>query len=126
MTQISVLYLDETVQFDQKQIRHLFNLLGTKEAQEVLATAMKELAERLSRADALYKAGSWDAFALSVTGLDTIGEQIGMQSLSTASRAVCDALERRDMAATAATFFRLMRIGDRSLTDYRLLCDTSG
>lgn len=124
MTQISTLYVDEVVQFDQKQIRHLFKLLGTQEAQDVLATAMGELSERLTQAEAFFRAANWDAFASCIAGLDAIGEQVGMRSLCTTSRAVSDALEAGDTAATAATFFRLLRIGDRSLTDYRLLCDT--
>ncbi|MGR3815043.1 MAG: hypothetical protein ACU0AU_13185 [Cognatishimia activa] len=126
MTQISILYVDEAVQFDQKQIRHLFKLLGTKDAQDVLATAMSELSQRLTRAESFFQAGKWDEFAICVAGLDAIGEQIGMRSLSTASRAVSETLDVQDTAATAATFFRLMRIGDKSLTDYQLLCDTSG
>ena len=126
MTQISILYVDEAVQFDQKQIRHLFKLLGTKDAQDVLATAMRELSARLTRAESFFQAGNWDEFAICVAGLDAIGEQIGMRSLSTASRAVSETLDVQDTAATAATFFRLMRIGDKSLTDYQLLCDTSG
>ena len=126
MAEISVLYVDEVVEFDQKQVRHLFKLLGNKEASLVMASAMGELAERLTRAEALFQAGNMGELTPVVQGIEKIATEIGMRSLTQASRAVLSTIRADVTAATSATFFRLLRIGDRSLSDYRLLCDTSG
>lgn len=126
MTQVSVLYVDETVRFDQTQIRHLFKLLGTADAQDVLHCAMQELARHISRAEQAFQAQQWDRLGPIMSALGKIGDEIGMQSLCQASRAVAICNDAQDSAARAATFFRLLRVGDRSLSDYRLLCDSSG
>ena len=46
-----------------------------------------------------------------------ISEQIGLTTLSRVAQDVTHALDNCDLPAVGATMFRLMRIGERSLTE---------
>ena len=116
--QVSVLFTDESVCLDQARIIELERLLGAKTAESVAIRAMEELSSRLAHCERLFQLENWQDLRKCVRSLIAIGDQIGMTSLSQVSAHVVGAIDAGDITATAATFFRLMRIGDRSLSDY--------
>lgn len=118
MEQVHVLFADEVVHLDHVRIEELERLLGGKDAETVIVKAMEEVATRLTLSERAYYAQDWAALRKAVKSMSAIGEQIGMQSLVRASKNALDAVDSRNHAAMAATFFRLQRIGDRSLSDY--------
>ena len=118
MEQVHVLFSDEAVYLDLIRIEELERLLGGKDAENVIVKAMEEVAKRLTLSERAFYAQDWAALRKAVKSMSAIGEQIGMQSLVRAGRNTLDALDSRNHAAMAATFYRLRRIGDRSLSDY--------
>ncbi len=126
LEQVNVLYVDEAIRLDFEQIRQLQDLLGNKTAEEVMARAMEELSARLSHSENLFRLEKWKDLRKCVRSMIAISDQIGMQSLAHVCKHVMAAIDAQDYAATAATFFRLLRIGDRSLSDYWDLQNLSG
>ncbi|WP_353534533.1 hypothetical protein [Cognatishimia sp. WU-CL00825] len=123
---MNVLFVEEAVSLDHSQIRQLQILLGPHEAEEVTMRAMEELSARLSHAESLFLLGKWPDLRKCVRSLIAISDQIGMRSLAQVSQHVVTALDNDDHSGSAATFFRLLRIGDRSLSDYWELQNRSG
>lgn len=115
---VSVLFTEESVRLDQARIVELENLLGAKTAENVAIRAMEELSSRLAHCEHLFQLENWVDLRKCVRSLIAIGDQIGMTSLAQVSGHVVHAIDAKDVTAIAATFFRLMRIGDRSLSDY--------
>ncbi|MGH1463804.1 MAG: hypothetical protein ACRBBQ_00440 [Cognatishimia sp.] len=126
MEQVNFLCVDEAVRLDHRQIGQLRDLLGHQEAEEVTMRAMEELSARLAHAESLFLLAKRPDLRKCVRSLIAISDQIGMRSLAEASRHVVTALDNEDHNGAAATFFRLMRIGDRSLSDYWELQNLSG
>ena len=119
MSQVSVLYVDEDVAFDQAQLRALFRLLGTEMAQEVLCDTMEDLAQHLSEAEEAFFASDHAELIRSAARIEEGADRIGMHSLQSAAEGL---IASEGPAAMAATFFRMIRVGDRSLVDYGLIC----
>jgi hypothetical protein len=126
LEQLNVLYMDEAVRLDHAQIRQLHDLLGHRGAENVTTRAMEELSARLSHAENLFLLSKSQDLRKCVRSLIAISDQIGMCSLAQVSAHVVTAIDSKDSCAIAATFFRLLRIGDRSLSDYWELQNLSG
>lgn len=126
MAQISVLYLEEAVQFDRNQIRRLYKFLGNADAQAAMTAAVRDISGKLADAERLFTARAWTELKGCLHTLAAAADQIGLATLSDACHATQIAAERQDQAATAATLYRALRIADRVMTDIRLLCDTPG
>jgi len=126
MEQMNVLFTDEAVFLDQARIAELEKLLGGKDAEAVMTKAMDEIALRLSKSEAQYRKNSWKDLRKTAKSIGAIGEQIGMRSLDRASKNTVDALDGGNYAAISATFARLLRVGDRSLSEFWDLQDITG
>lgn len=126
MEHVDVLFVDEAVHLNYSQIQQLHKMLGPKGAEDVTVRAMEEVAARLGKSEALFLREDWTEFRRIVRSLVAISDQIGMASLARVSCHVVDALDQRNTPAVAATFFRLLRTADRSLSDYWDLQDMSG
>lgn len=126
MEQVHVLFADEAVHLDIIRIEELERLLGEKDAENVIVKAMEEVAMRLTLSERAFYRKDMKTLRKTVKSMSAIGEQIGMQSLAQASRNAVDAIEGGHESSVAATFFRLQRVGDRSLSDYWDLQDVSG
>lgn len=126
MEQVHVLYADELVQLDILRIEELDRLLGEKDAESIIVMAMEEISKRLTFCERAYYKQDWQGYRKTVKSMSAIGDQIGMRSLSNASKNAVDALDSKNAAAIAATFFRLQRVGDRSISDYWDLQDLWG
>lgn len=126
MEQVGVLFPDETVCFDEQKIKELDGLLGSMDSDSIKAKAMEELAIRLSKSEKLMSPQRWSDLRQVSASIGQISDQIGMTSLVAVSAMVKDAINNNDAPAVAATHFRLLRIGDRSLTEYWDQQDMSG
>lgn len=125
MARISVLILEEPVTLDPSQISAFIKLLGEAEAQDVLEIALDELSKQLRQAEGLFEAQNQSALHTSIGVIEKIAVQLGMQSVASAAHAVTTNLDGKDVTALSATLHRLLRVGDRSLMDYRQLCKAS-
>lgn len=126
MKQVSILHTDEPVFLDHDKISELEKLLGSKDAEKVIAKAMEEVAIRLSAGEKQFGAQEWKDLRKTVRSMGAIGDQIGMATLTRVCRMVVETIDTKNVPATAATFCRLTRIGDRSLSDYWDLQNVSG
>jgi len=114
--QIVTLNPKETVRLDQDQLGGLFCQLGEAGAEDVVCRAIEELAVRLSHCERLWRRKDRDGLRKSARSLIAIAKQIGMMELAGVAADVTNAIDMDDSVAEAATLFRLIRIGERSLS----------
>ena len=115
--QVVMLMQDERVRLAQDRLAELYAQLGESGAVDVICRAMEELAARLSHAARMYRQGHVADMRKSVRSMAAISEQIGMHMLARVARDVTGCIDAGDANALAATLARLMRIGERSLTE---------
>ena len=115
--QITLLNQKESISVDPDRLEELYAQLGDPAAGDIICRAMEEIAARLAYADKCYGQGTRDDLHKNARGLAAIAEQIGMQLLARVARDVAQSVRSGDQVALAATFARLLRVGDRSLCD---------
>lgn len=113
---VSTLIQKETVRLDQDRLNELYLQLGASGAEDVVCRAIEELAVRLSHCERLWRQKNHDDLRKSARSLIAISDQIGMCALARVAGDVTRAVDADDMPALAATLFRLIRVGERSLT----------
>lgn len=91
--------------------------LGEAGAEDVVCRALEELAVRLSHTERCYREARSGDLRKSARSLVAISDQIGMQMLSRVAADVAVCVDRGDAVALAATLSRLLRIGERSLSE---------
>ena len=106
----------ENVRLDPDRIGTLYRQLGEAGAEDVVCRAIEELAVRLTQCERLWIDEEWGELRKCARSLIAISDQIGMTSLARVARDVTNAIDVCDMPAIAATLFRLVRSGERSLT----------
>lgn len=106
----------ETVRLDSEQLGGLYRQLGESGAENVVCRAIEELAIRLAHCERLWRQGKLGELRKSARSLIAISDQIGMSTLACVAADVTQAIDAQDAAAQGATLFRLVRIGERSLT----------
>lgn len=116
MTQLTKLKPDESVRLEHGQIDALYNSLGEAQAEEVICRAMEELAMRLAMMERAYTLDEFGTVAKGARSLVKIADQVGMVMLASVAADVADCANAGNKVALGATFARLMRISDRSLT----------
>ncbi|MBK0325690.1 hypothetical protein I5535_00140 [Rhodobacteraceae bacterium F11138] len=116
MTLIATLVQTETVRLDQDRLAALYQQLGHSGAEDVVCRAIEELAVRLSHCERLWREKDTASLRKSARSLIAIADQIGMRTLAQVANDVTNAADADDTTALAATLFRLIRIGERSLT----------
>ena len=126
MKRITTLCWDENIELDPSRIHALIEWLGPETARDIVKRAMEELADRLGKSHHLYLGEEWRDFRKCIRSMIAIGDQIGMISLTKICADVLRAVDRKDAPAIAATLYRLLRIGDRSIADYWELQIMSG
>jgi len=107
---------NETVRLDPGKLSELYAQLGEAGAEDVVCRAIEELAVRLSHCERLWRQDDIPNLRKSARSLIAIAEQIGMSAMAGIARDVTEAIDTDDQAAIAATLFRLLRVGERSLT----------
>lgn len=83
----------------------------------MVCRALEELAARLAHVEKCYRAGEAKETCKNSRSLGAIADQLGMSMLATVARDVVACAETGDPVAQAATLARLLRIGERSLTE---------
>lgn len=116
MEYITTILPHEHVRLDQQRLETLYVKLGESGADDVLCRAMEEMAIRFKQCEKMYRAGSSKELRKSVHSLIAIADQIGMQTLARVAQDVTFCIDSGDWVALGATFSRLMRSGDQSLT----------
>lgn len=106
----------ESVRLDRDRLRGLYRQMGDSGAEDVLCRAIEELAVRLSSCERLWREGRGKELRKAARSLSAIAEQIGMTEIVRVASDTVGAIDGGDGVATAATLFRLIRVGERSLT----------
>ncbi|MGR3760971.1 hypothetical protein ACUXV3_12695 [Roseobacteraceae bacterium NS-SX3] len=106
----------ENVRLDPGKLSELYSQLGETGAEDVVCRAIEELAVRLSHCERLWRQNDMDNLRKSARSLIAIADQIGMTAMASIARDVTETAASGDQPATAATLFRLLRVGERSLT----------
>lgn len=115
--QVTLLKQDERVRLDPQRLDTLFDQLGETGAEDIVCRALEELAARLSHAERCYREGRIADMRKSSRSLIAIADQVGMSLLAGVAGDVTASIDAGDHVALAATFARLLRIGERSLCE---------
>jgi hypothetical protein len=115
--QVTLLKQDERVRLDPQRLDTLFDQLGETGAEDIVCRALEELAARLSHAERCYREGRIADMRKSSRSLIAITDQVGMSLLAGVAGDVTASIDAGDHVALAATFARLLRIGERSLCE---------
>ncbi|SDC76003.1 hypothetical protein [Ruegeria marina] len=125
MEKIVALVQSEPVRLDPERLGGLYRQLGDAGAEDVVCRAIEELAVRLSYCERHWRQNDWPALRKCAGSLIAISEQVGMVALARVARSVTDAVDSGDHVATSAVLCRLIRVGERSLTEVWDLQDLS-
>ena len=117
MEQVTVLKQDEVVRLNSDRLEELYVELGEAAAEDVVCRALEELAVRLSHIERCHSEVRLADMRKSARSLVAIADQIGMYMLSRVAADVAACVDGRDLVAVAATLSRLLRIGERSLSE---------
>lgn len=117
MAELTVLTMTEKVQIDSRRLAEIVDELGETAAHDVLTLALEQLARGLQDLRAAAAQGDAAALAMRAEMLARLAWQLGMTSLAGVAVDVAVCAERRDDVGLAATLGRLLRIGNRSLTE---------
>lgn len=117
MNQVTLLKPDERVRLDPDRLDALFAELGDTGAEDIVCRALEELAARLGHAEKCHREGRIADMRKSSRSLIAIADQIGTALLARVAGDVIASIDAEDRIALAATFARLLRIGERSLCD---------
>ncbi|WP_397544007.1 hypothetical protein [Roseovarius salis] len=121
---MTLLRQDETAGFDPGRIDDLFTQLGPAAAEELVCRTLEELAARLTHAERCHRRGRLDEMRKTARGLCGVSDQLGLVLLARVARDVIACAELGDRVALAATLARLLRVGERSLTEVWAFRDT--
>lgn len=116
MTAVTALAVDEPVRVDARRVGDIVNELGEVAAQNVIGLALEQLAGVLTAIDASIVGDDFSATVAHADRLSRLAWQVGLVSLSGVAIDLATCAERRDLGALAAVRARLLRVGNRSLT----------
>ena len=126
MGHVVALNHEEGVRLDAARLVALVTELGDSAAESVVARAMEEMAVRLAEMEEHYREGDTRVICRSARTLARLAAEVGMTTLARVAADVNTCAGRGDMVAFAATWARLLRIADRSLTAIWELHGTTG
>lgn len=116
MANILTVMQAENVRLDPDKLGELYAQLGEAGAEDVVCRAIEELAVRLTHCERLWRQNDIVDLRKNARSLIAIAEQIGMSDMASIARDVTVAIDNEDPPAVAAILFRLLRVGERSLT----------
>lgn len=116
MSHVVALSHEEGVRLDAARLVSLVTELGDRGAETVVSRAMEAMALILADMEEHYCAGETRVICRSARQLAQLASEVGMTSLARVAADVDLCAGRGDMVAFAATWSRLQRIADRSLT----------
>ncbi|CUH86975.1 hypothetical protein PH5382_00894 [Phaeobacter sp. CECT 5382] len=106
----------ENVRMDPDKLSELYAQLGEAGAEDVVCRAIEELAVRLTHCERLWRQDNMPDLRKNARSLIAISDQIGMSTMAQIARDVTVSIDSEDPPAVAAILFRLLRVGERSLT----------
>ena len=115
MAQISMLLHDEHLPFCTSKIDEIYFEFAPQRAQSIINGALDEFAIRLSVLECAGKQNKRVAIRKAVDALMSIGQQIGLGSLTDAAHNVRALTASYDDPALAPAVARLVRLGDMCL-----------
>lgn len=117
MARITALAVNEAVQIDARRVGDIVNELGETAAQNLITMALEQMALAITAVErALDTRQTADAVA-HADRLSRLAWQIGLPSLAGVAVDVASCAEHGDTGSLAAVRARLMRVGNRSLTE---------
>lgn len=112
-----VLAVQEPVRVDARRLSEIVDELGETAAHDVICVALEQLAQALSEARQAAMTGDMAELTARAEMLSRLAWQVGLTTLAGVAVDVAACAERRDGISLAATLARLMRTGNRSLTE---------
>ncbi len=125
MEHVTLLRQNEVVRLNPDRLEELYQQLGEAGAEDVVCRALEELAARLSHTERCFREMRHQDMRKSARSLVAISEQIGMSLLAQVALDVTFCIDAGDKIALSSTMARLLRIGERSLTEIWDLQDLS-
>ncbi len=116
MAEMLTLAPDEPVRLDRDRLSGLYLDLGSTAAEDVICRAVEELAVRLAQCEAHWRGADCQALRKCARSLVAISDQLGMALLARVAGDLAAAVAADDGPAASAVLFRLVRVGERSLT----------
>jgi hypothetical protein len=126
MSNVVRLRHEESVGVDVTRLAGLAAEMGEAGAEGVVVRAMQEMASRLSHMERQYIHGNTVVISRDACRLARIAAEFGMTGMARVAGDVHRCAGRGDMVAFAATWARLLRIGDESLNTLWRMADGSG
>ena len=106
----------ELIFMDAAHLTELARDKGALRAEYIANTALEEIAERLTMAEAAWVVGEFSRLQKIARSLVGMSEQMGMETLARIAAMAADAATGHDDVALAALVARLMRVGEGSLS----------
>lgn len=117
MAQITALAVSEPVRVDGQRVGDIINEMGENAAQHVIGLALEQLAAALTAVDQALGENDRAAAAGHADRMARLAWQIGLLSLAGVAMDLGSCIERGDEPAIAAIRARMLRVGNRSLTE---------
>ena len=117
MGNLKVLAVQEPVRIDARRLAEIVDELGEAADQAIICAALEQMATALAATRDAALAGDTAELSERAEQLSRLAWQVGLPSLAGVAVDVMDCAERRDATGLAATLARMMRIGNRSLTE---------
>jgi len=106
----------EMIFVDPAPLKELARARGLPRAEFIASTAMEEIAERLSAAEAAWDAGEFARLGKTSRMLVGLAEELGMETLASVAGHISVETQSADATALAALVARLTRVGEASLS----------
>lgn len=126
VTQVISLQISEPARLNKQRIKGLLEKLGEQVAQELIQSALDEIALSLADIQSALACRNYPSALRQAGKVADLGWQIGLPSLAGVARNLGDCLRRRNEIAVAAVCSRLLRIGELSLVRVRQLHESGG
>ena len=117
MAELTVLSMTDRVHIDSRRLGEIVDELGETAAHTVLTLALEQLAQGLEVLRTAAAGGDAAELAMRAEMLARLAWQVGLTSLAGVAVDVAVCAEWGDKIGLAATLARLMRIGNRALTE---------
>lgn len=106
----------ELIFMDAAHLTELARDRGAIQAEYIADTALEEIAERLTTAEAAWASGEFSRLRKVARLLVGMSEQMGMETLAKVAAMVAEAAKGNDDVAVAALVRRMVNVGESSLS----------
>ena len=116
LAKVYELIQSEMARLDPGRLNGLYGQLEVDQADRVVYRTVEEVAARLGQCEILWQQERWGELRKSARSLIAISDQLGLVSIAKVAHDVTHAIDVCDLPAVGATLFRLLRIGEQSLS----------